>query len=90
MKKDYFDLYATFIFNVLSKLELKIDISNYSTQEARVYGYLSELLMDVWLDTNYIRYKEVEWYQLGNKHMVKKIFYFIYRKFGFKTEHTHF
>ena len=89
MKKEHFDSYATFIFGVLSKLEKRIDISNYSTQEARVYGYLSELLMDIWVETNEICFKEIHWYQLGNKHMIKKIFYFVCRKFGLKIGSTH-
>ncbi|PMD68824.1 DUF4422 domain-containing protein [Companilactobacillus nuruki] len=90
MKKKYFESYSKFIFNVLSKLEHRIDISNYSIQESRVYGYLSELLMDVWLEKNKIKYKEINWYQTGDKHILKKIFFFLCRKFGVGYTHTHF
>ena len=67
---------------MLSKLENEIDISNYSVQEARVYGYVSELLMDVWLETNTFRYTELNWGQLGGKKNIKKAIYLIKRKIG--------
>ena len=89
MKRDAFDSYCAFIFGVLSKLENKIDISNYSVQEARVYGYISELLMDVWLETNAYKYTEVAWGQIGGKSNIKKAISLIERKMGIKTK-THF
>ena len=82
--------YCTFIFGVLSKLEDKINISNYSVQEARVYGYISELLMDVWLETNAYEYTEVAWGQIGSKHLAKKAISFINRKYGIGKKQTHF
>lgn len=89
MRKDTFQSYCDFIFGVLSKLENIIDISNYSTQEARVYGYISELLMDVWIETNEIKYVEIPWGQIGGKNNVKKAIYLIKRKIGIQTK-THF
>ncbi len=90
MKKNTFESYCSFMFEVLEKLESKIDISNYSVQEARVYGYISELLMDVWLETNAYKYTEVGWGQIGSKHLVKKAISFINRKFGIGKKQTHF
>jgi len=90
MEKKRFNSYSKFIFSVLSDLEKKIDIKDFSIEEARVYGYLSELLMDVWIIKNNIQYTEVPWYQVGNKHYFKKMIYFILRKFGFKKGKTHF
>jgi len=90
MKKEYFDSYAKFLFSVLGNLEEQLDISNYSVQEARVYGYLSEFLMDTWIKKNDINYAEINWYQIGSKHMVKKIFFFVCRKFGLTIGGTHF
>ncbi|WP_429970331.1 DUF4422 domain-containing protein [Fructilactobacillus sp. Tb1] len=92
MKKDYFDNYCEFLFGVLFKLEGKIDISNYSVQEARVFGYISELLMDVWIETNHIDYVECNWIQIGNRQLIKKIIVFVKRKFNSNIEknETHF
>lgn len=89
MKKKAFESYCNFIFGVLGKLENSIDISDYSVQEARVYGYISELLMDVWLENNSVKYTELKWEQLGGKNNVKKAIALIERKLGIKTQ-THF
>lgn len=90
MNKKAFDSYSFFVFSILQDLEDKIDISDFSIQEARVYGYLSELLMDVWIIKNNISYIEIPWYQVGRKHYLKKALYFICRKFGLKKGKTHF
>lgn len=90
MKSRAFDSYCTFIFGILSKLENEIDISDYSVQEARVFGYISELLMDVWLYTTNESYKEIPWGQIGSKHLVKKAISFVNRKFGIGKRQTHF
>ena len=90
MKREAFDSYCNFMFDVLGKLENTIDISNYSVQEARVFGYISELLMDVWLYTTKESYKEISWGQIGSKHFVKKAISFINRKFGIGKKQTHF
>lgn len=89
MKKEAFASYTSFIFRVLEKVEKEIDISNYSVQEQRVFGYISELLMDVWLYTTQQKYKELKWEQLGGKNNIKKALFLIKRKLGIKTQ-THF
>ena len=89
MNKEAFDSYCQFIFDVLGKLEKQIDISDYSVQEARVYGYISELLMDVWLETNNFKATEVKWEQLGGKKNFQKAVSLIERKIGIRTK-THF
>lgn len=88
MKADAFDSYCNFMFGVLGKLEKEIDISDYSVQEARVFGYISELLMDVWLYTTRESYKEIPWGQIGGKKTMVKAFLLIERKLGIKTK-TH-
>lgn len=89
MKRDAFESYCTFIFGVLGKLEKKVNLTEYSVQEKRVFGYISELLMDVWLETNAFSYVELNWGQLGGKKNIKKAIYLIKRKIGVKTQ-THF
>lgn len=90
MKKQFFDQYSQFLFNALDILEQQLDISDYSQQDSRVYGYLGELLMDVWVEKNRVRYTEVRWYEVGPKHLLKKYFYFFCRKFGLEVGKTHF
>lgn len=90
MTRKTFDQYASFVFGVLEKLEKEIDISSYTGQEHRVYGYISEVLMDVWLYTTKQKYYELEWGQIGPKHNVKKAVVFLNRKFGIGSKQTHF
>jgi hypothetical protein len=52
MKKKEFNQYSEWLFDVLFKVEERIDISRYSVQDARVFGFLAERLMDVWIVSN--------------------------------------
>lgn len=91
MKNEQFNLYAQWLFGVLFEIENRIDVSNYSDQEKRVWGYISELLMDVWIEQNNIKYTEIAWGQIGQKHFFKKLTSFLFRKFGLGSNNkTHF
>lgn len=49
MRRDIFDKYNEWLFNILFEVEKKSDISNYDFQEARIYGYLSEWLFGIFV-----------------------------------------
>lgn len=80
MKSCYFDMYSEWLFSILFELQKSIDITKYDVQEARVFGYISELLLDVWLEKNDINYKEIpvmfmeyqNWRKKGMKFLVNK------------------
>ncbi|KRL26172.1 capsular biosynthesis protein [Limosilactobacillus frumenti DSM 13145] len=81
MKKQPLDEYCTWMFDVLSEVEKRIDISTYSTYEKRVYGFLSELLLDVWLDQHsqyqtvevkYVFMEHTNWFKKGGKFVLRK------------------
>ena len=59
MKKSVLDNYCSWLFDILEKLENRTDISGYDAHQARIYGFISERLLDVWLTTNNIQYKEL-------------------------------
>ena len=81
MRKELLNNYADWLFGILFKLEKVIDISNYSPLEARVFGFVSELLLDVWIVKNEVKYKEVPTMFLEKIQWHKKIYYFIRRRF---------
>lgn len=81
MKKDKFDEYAAWLFDILNQLETKIDISEWSSYEQRVYGFISERLLDVWLETNNYKYQEVNYVHMEKQNWPKKIGEFLWRKF---------
>lgn len=91
MKRRYFDSYCKWLFDVLEKVEGLVDITNYSKQEARVYGYLSEILLDVWIYKNNVKYLDVPWVQMGKRNLVAKYGSFVKRKlFPNLKGNTHF
>ncbi len=59
MKKKPLDEYCQWLFDVLGKVEQQVDYSDYTPYEQRVFGFLSELLLDTWLNTH-PEYKTVE------------------------------
>jgi hypothetical protein len=81
MKRPYFDEYCEWLFSILFELEKSIDISSYSVYEARVFGFVSELLMDVWLKTKGYKYIEVNavhmekinWFKKGGMFLIRKL-----------------
>lgn len=57
--KSIFDSYSQWLFEVLAVVEQRLDISGYSPVEQRVFGYLSELLLDTWIHANNLHYAEL-------------------------------
>ena len=60
MKKNKLDKYCTWLFDILFELEKRVDASQYDAFHARFYGRVSELLLDVWINTNNYKYSEVK------------------------------
>ena len=60
MKKEKFDEYCQWLFTILFELEKRIDISSYSQYEARVFGFLSERLLNVWLEKQKLKVKGID------------------------------
>lgn len=80
MRRYYFDEYCNWLFDVLQELEKRTDITNYNAVEARIYGYISELLLDVWLETNKLEYYEQNVAFLEPQNWLKKGGIFLKRK----------
>ncbi len=56
IKKQLFDLYCEWLFTILSETEKRVDISNYTVEEKRIFGFMSEILLNVWSQYNQISY----------------------------------
>lgn len=59
MKKELSDQYCEWLFDILERLELNIDLNKYDAFQARLFGRVSELLFNVWLRHNNVKSKEV-------------------------------
>lgn len=82
MKKEIFDDYCKWLFDILFELEKKVDNTQYDNFHARFYGRISELLLDVYLRKNNIRYKEINFIYMEKINKVAKIVGFLKAKFG--------
>ena len=81
MKKEILDAYCTWLFDILFELEKQIDTSKIDSFQARLFGRVSEILLDVWLNTNKIRVKEINYVQIGPYNFWKKVKAFLRAKF---------
>ena len=81
MKKDKLDEYCTWLFDILFELENRVDNTKYDAFHARFYGRVSELLLDVWLNTKEYSYKEVKVISMEKVNWLKKGTSFLKAKF---------
>lgn len=58
-KKKLFDDYSTWLFKVMQEIENNIDLKKYAdTYQSRVFGFISERLLQVWVSYNQLSIKE--------------------------------
>lgn len=81
MKKDIFDAYCGWLFPILFAVEQQVDISDYSAYDKRVFGFLSERLLDIYLEANRIPYVEAPVMFMEKQNWLKKGSAFLQRKF---------
>ena len=84
MKKDKLNEYCTWLFDILDKLEQKVDVAQFDSFHARFYGRISELLLDVWINTKGYGYKEVKFVNIEKANWWMKGTSFLKAKFGKK------
>lgn len=81
MKKSLFDEYCQWLFDIEFELERRIDISSYDAYNARIFGFISERLFNVWLEKQGLNVCEVSVINLEPVDWSKKIIDFLKRKF---------
>ncbi len=87
MKADLFRGYCEWLFDILFRLEKELDISLYNKNDQRVFGFVSERLLDVWVETNLYSYKNMPYVFMENQNWLIKGSNFIKRKLkGIKSE----
>lgn len=81
MERSLMDAYCEWLFDVLHLVEERLDISHYSDFDKRVFGRISELLLDVWITRHQIRYTEVPVRNTEGEQFLSKVWKVIRRKF---------
>jgi len=82
MRRNLLDLYCNWLFDILFRLESVIDTTGYSSYDQRVFGFLAERLLDVWLETEKPHCKEFPVINTEPQHWPRKIAAFLHRKFS--------
>lgn len=90
MKRELSDAYCTFLFDVLMKAEKRIQFEGRDPFQARVMGRLGELLLDVWLTKNQVRYTEIPVVYMEKINWVRKVTHFLKAKFLHKKYDSSF
>ena len=75
MRYDIFVDYCDFLFDILFKIEEKLG------EVDRLYGYISERLLDVYIDKNHYNYIETKVIETEHINWPKKVFEFLRRKY---------
>ena len=81
MRRALFDDYCAWIFPILEALEDRLDTTGYSQYDLRVYGFLAERLLDVWIARRGVKYAERPVLHLEGQNWPRKILSFLTRKF---------
>lgn len=77
MRKQLFDSYCSWVFPILEELEQYYDLKNMDAFQARLIGRVGERLLDIWIDHNNLKYKEIGYVYFGKSNMHKKIWGFL-------------
>lgn len=60
MPQEEFQSYSKWLFDILFEMEKYEDMTGYTIQEKRLYGYLGELLLNVWIIKNKLKCKYLD------------------------------
>ena len=84
MKKELFDKYSEWLFTLLAGVEEQVDVSGLSDFQARLFGRVSEILMNVWIlkiQSEGVKVTEVTAAYSEKINWFKKGFWFLEAKF---------
>lgn len=81
MRKDLADEYCEWLFDILERLEDVIDLKEYDAFQARLFGRVSELLLNVWINNKKLVYKEISFIYMEKINWADKITSFLKARF---------
>ena len=82
MRYDLFCSYCDWLFDILFELQKQLDISAYNSYDSRVFGFVAERLLNVWIMHNGIACAELPYVFTESQNWLKKGWNFLKRKIG--------
>ncbi len=68
------NLYCEWLFDILFEVERRTDLNGYSAAEERIYGYMSERLLSVWIIHNRCKVKEMRSVNIEERQNIRYLF----------------
>lgn len=62
-----FDSYCEWLFDVLFEFEKRIDITDYNSEQARIYGFIAERMLNVWIEKKRLKVKRLRIVQTDSR-----------------------
>ena len=90
MSKKKCNEYCQWLFPILEELEQRVNLEDYDPFQARLFGRVSELLMDVWIEKNGYEYQEVPVISMERVNWFRKGTSFLKEKFSGKKYNASF
>ena len=81
MSREKCNEYCSWLFPILEELEDQVDFDQYDTFQRRMFGRVSELLLNVWVEQNQYDYKTVPVVNIEKSNLRKRIPAFLKAKF---------
>ena len=81
MRRDLLNEYCSWLFDILFELERRLDISQYTAYDRRVFGFVAERLLDSWIETRGLAYLELPVIHMEGQDWGHKITAFLKRKY---------
>jgi hypothetical protein len=78
-KKEIANKYLDWLFDILFKVEKRINLTDYTGYDQRVFGFISERLLDVFIDANHLTYHNQRYVFMEKQNWFKKIAGFLKR-----------
>lgn len=90
MSRQKCDAYCMWLFPILRQLEDLVDIEQYDTFQKRMFGRVSELLLNVWIEKNGYPYETVPIVNMEKSNLKKRVIAFLKAKFAGKKYSSSF
>ncbi len=72
MRKSVANEYCEWIFDILFELEKTLGSSSYEEKNSRLFGFIAERLLDVWIDAKGLRHTDLSYIFAGNERLLRK------------------